>query len=79
MKIRRLFVLSISLMILPLSGCSTAGPSQTDIDSAENSDDYWRTRYERQCINSGITPGTPMLIKCVDDLMDIRSEQPDDR
>ena len=74
MKNKALFVLSVYLIILTLGGCSTSGPTQTDIDSAENSEDYWRARYERQCINSGITPGTPMLIKCVDDLMDIRSE-----
>ena len=73
-----LSAISVSLMILTSGGCSTSSPSQADIDSTENSEDYWRASYERQCIASGIRPGTPMLVKCVDDLMDIRSEQPED-
>ena len=78
MKKFSLTAFSILLSMLALEGCSTSSPSQADIDSSENSADYWRARYERQCIASGISPGTPMLVKCVDDLMDIRSEQPDD-
>jgi hypothetical protein len=59
-------------------GCSTSGPTYTDLTSSENGDEYWRKRYEQQCIASGAQPGTPMLVKCVDDLMEIRAEQQED-
>lgn len=73
----KLSLLIISVLLQGLGGCSTATPSRPEIDSAGNSTDYWRDRYERQCIDSGIRPGTPMLVKCVNDLMDIRSGQQD--
>ena len=62
------------LLATMFSGCSSSSPTQAEIDSAENPEDYWRARYERQCINSGVRPGSPGLVKCVDDLMDIRAE-----
>ena len=60
-----------------LSACSTSSPTEADINATQNDDEYWQKRYEQQCIASGIQPGSPMLVKCVQDLMDIRAEQPD--
>ena len=65
------------LLALIASACSTSSPTDADINAAQTDDEYWQTRYEQQCINSGIQPGTPMLVKCVQDLMDIRAEQAD--
>jgi hypothetical protein len=59
-------------------GCSTSGPTYSDITSADSDDEHWRKRYEQQCIASGAQPGTPMLVKCIDDLMEIRAEQQED-
>ena len=59
------------------AGCSSASPTDADLNATQNDDEYWEKRYEQQCIASGIRPGTPMLLKCVEDLMDIRAEQPD--
>jgi hypothetical protein len=59
------------------SACSTSSPTEADLNAAETDDEYWQKRYEQQCISSGIQPGTPMLVKCVQDLMEIRAEQPD--
>lgn len=55
-------------------GCSTSSPTRADIDSAGHNGDASRARFERQCINSGVKPGSPALVKCVDDLMDIHTE-----
>ncbi|MEM8768992.1 MAG: hypothetical protein AAGE43_16210 [Pseudomonadota bacterium] len=59
---------------LILAGCSNVSPTQTDIDTAGTEDERMRATFERQCIASGVQPGTPMLIKCVEDLLDIHSE-----
>lgn len=68
-------LLTFSILLTGLlGGCSTSSPTQADIDNAAEGEDYWRARYERQCINSGVKPGSPGLVKCVDDLMDIRAE-----
>lgn len=67
-------LISTTLLTGILTGCSTSSPTQADIDNAASGDDYWRARYERQCINSGVRPGSPGLVKCVDDLMEIRTE-----
>jgi hypothetical protein len=62
---------------LLVAACSTSSPTDADLSSAQNDDEYWEKRYEQQCIASGIQPGTPMLVKCVQDLMAIRAEQPE--
>ncbi len=70
---------AICLFLATLTGaCSTSSPTRADLDEAQSDDAYWQQRYERQCMNSGIQAGSPMLVKCVQDLMDIRSDQPDD-
>ena len=68
---------ALLLLAAMISACSTSSPTDADLNAAETDDEYWQKRYEQQCINSGIQPGTPMLVKCVQDLMDIRAEQPD--
>ncbi len=60
--------------LLWLAGCSNVSPTQSDIDSAGTDAERMRATFERQCIASGVQPGTPMLIKCVEDLLDIHSE-----
>lgn len=65
------------LLAFALGACSTSSPTESDINATQTDDEYWQKRYEQQCIASGIQPGTPMLVKCVQDLMDIRAEQPD--
>ena len=62
------------LAVLTFGACSTYNPTQAEIDAAGSDDEYWRATYQRQCINSGIHPGTPAMVKCVDDLMDIRDQ-----
>ena len=62
-------------LALLLGGCSTSSPTEADLRAAETDDEYWQKRYEQQCIASGVRPGTPMMVKCVEDLMDIRAEQ----
>lgn len=71
----RTTILSLGLMLTgTLHGCSTASPSWSEANSAQQSGDASRARFERQCINSGVKPGSPALVKCVDDLLDINSE-----
>ena len=48
---------------LLVAACSTSSPTDADLSSAQNDDEYWEKRYEQQCIASGIKPGTPMLVK----------------
>jgi len=73
------FTRTVALLLLAAltSACSTSSPTDADLNAAETDDEYWQKRYEQQCINSGIQAGTPMLVKCVQDLMEIRAEQPD--
>ena len=68
---------AVLLLTVTLSACSTSSPTDADLNAAETDNEYWQKRYEQQCINSGIQAGTPMLVKCVQDLMAIRAEQPD--
>ena len=65
------------ILAIAVSACSTSSPTEADINAAQTDDEYWQKRYEQQCISSGIQPGTPMLVKCVEDLMDIRADQPE--
>ena len=69
----RLIVASL-LVVITFGACSTYNPTQAEIDSAGSDEEYWRATYQRQCVNSGVQPGTPALLKCVDDLMDIRNQ-----
>jgi hypothetical protein len=66
------------LFAVTIGGCSTSSPTDADLNAAQTDDEYWQKRHEQQCINSGIQPGTPMLVKCVQDLKDIQAEQPQD-
>lgn len=71
----RTTLLSLGLILTgALPGCSTSSPTRADVDSAGQNGDASRARFERQCINSGVKPGSPALVKCVDDLMDIHAE-----
>ncbi len=69
--------LALLLATAMTGACSTSSPTEAELNAAQTDDEYWQKRYEQQCIGSGIQPGTPMLVKCVQDLMDIRAEQPD--
>ncbi len=65
------------ILITFLCGCSSAGPSLDDMTEGGDRDAQWQKRYEQQCIAAGVQPGTPMMVKCIDDLTEIGEEQPD--
>ena len=66
-----------AVLIALVSGCSSAGPTISDITDADTTEEQWQKRYEQQCIAAGVKPGTPMMVKCIDDLTEIGEEQPE--
>lgn len=74
---KMLYATKTTALIILLCGCSTSGPTLSEITEAESEEAQWQKRYEQQCLAAGVKPGTPMMVKCIDDLTEIGAEQPD--
>ena len=66
----------LTALAIAFTSACTDLPTEAQIEAAGGEDAYWRDAYERQCLrNTQIPPGSPELVKCVEDLMDLREEQ----
>ena len=62
--------LSLVVLVSLAMGCS-GNPTKSDIEAAGGYEAYWRGVFERECQHSGVSPGGPVMVQCIDDKWEI--------